>query len=56
MYTKKDILNIILTILGGGVAMFLVVLLICEVAPFFILLFVFIPWLGEALKNGSNVK
>lgn len=55
MFTKKDILKIIATVLISVAVFFGIIWLICQIVPFFIVAIVFIPWLFAALKAGADV-
>lgn len=55
MFTKKDYLKIIVTILAAVAIVFVLIWLICKIAPILIGAIIFLPWLGAALADGANV-
>lgn len=55
MFTKKDIIYIILFVIGAAAVFMLVIWLITEIAPILIGGIVFVPWLFAALNDGGNV-
>lgn len=55
MFTKKEIIKIILFIVGIQLVACCIIWLICQIAPFIIAVIAFIPWLFAALKAGADV-
>ena len=55
MFTRKDIIKIIVTVLIIIAATIALVWLIVEIAPILIGAIVFLPWLGAALKDGAKL-
>ena len=55
MFTKKEIIKIILFIVGIQLVACGIIWLICQIAPFIIAVIAFIPWLFAALKAGADV-
>lgn len=55
MFTKKEIIRIILFIVGAVLVTFGIIWLICQIAPFIIAVIAFVPWLFAALKAGADV-
>lgn len=55
MFTKKEIIKIILFVVGTVLVMCGIIWLICQIAPFIIAAIAFFPWLFAALKAGADV-
>lgn len=55
MFTKKEIIKIILFIVGIQLVACCIIWLIIQIAPFIIAVIAFIPWLFAALKAGADV-
>lgn len=55
MFTKKEIIKIILFVVGAVLVMCGIIWLIIQIVPFFIVAIAFFPWLFAALKAGADV-
>ncbi len=55
MFTKKDYLKIIATIIAAVAIVAGLIWLIIEIAPILIGAIIFLPWLGAALADGAKV-